>query len=86
MKTYRLNSGQNVIYVDYSTSATGASLYQSSADPSSRANIMRNALILGSETMPISVAPRVAELHPGAIRISEDFDQPLPDEFWTGNA
>jgi len=30
------------------------------------------------------VAPRVAGLHPGAIWTSEDFDDPLPDEFWTG--
>ena len=28
--------------------------------------------------------PRVAGLHPGAIWTSEDFDDPLPDEFWTG--
>lgn len=30
--------------------------------------------------------PRTAELHPGAIWISDDFDEPLPEEFWTGNA
>jgi antitoxin (DNA-binding transcriptional repressor) of toxin-antitoxin stability system len=29
-------------------------------------------------------APRVAGLHPGAIWTSEDFDEPLPEEFWTG--
>jgi antitoxin (DNA-binding transcriptional repressor) of toxin-antitoxin stability system len=28
--------------------------------------------------------PRVAGLHPGAIRTSEDFDDPLPEDFWTG--
>ena len=28
--------------------------------------------------------PRVAGLHAGAIRSSEDFDEPLPEEFWTG--
>lgn len=28
--------------------------------------------------------PRVAGLHPGAISVSLDFDQPLPDEFWLG--
>jgi antitoxin (DNA-binding transcriptional repressor) of toxin-antitoxin stability system len=27
---------------------------------------------------------RVAGLHPGAIETSDDFDGPLPDEFWTG--
>lgn len=29
-------------------------------------------------------AKRVAGLHRGAIWISEDFDEPLPDEFWLG--
>lgn len=28
---------------------------------------------------------RVAGLHQGAAWMSEDFDQPLPDEFWIGN-
>lgn len=28
---------------------------------------------------------RVAGLHQGAIWASEDFDDPLPDAFWTGN-
>ena len=28
--------------------------------------------------------PRVAGLHPGAIWTSEDFDEPLPEDFWTG--
>ena len=28
--------------------------------------------------------PRVAGLHPGAIRTSEDFDEPLSEDFWTG--
>ena len=32
---------------------------------------------------PSSVA-RVAGLHPGAVRTSDDFDEPLSDEFWTG--
>ncbi len=30
--------------------------------------------------------PRVAGLHQGAAWVSEDFDQPLPDEFWMGNS
>ena len=29
--------------------------------------------------------PRIPGLHPGAITTSDDFDDPLPDEFWTGN-
>jgi antitoxin (DNA-binding transcriptional repressor) of toxin-antitoxin stability system len=28
--------------------------------------------------------PRVAGLHAGAIWTSEDFDEPLSEEFWTG--
>jgi hypothetical protein len=27
---------------------------------------------------------RILNLHPGAIWTSEDFDDPLPDEFWLG--
>lgn len=27
---------------------------------------------------------RIAGLHQGAIEMSDDFDQPLPDEFWLG--
>lgn len=28
---------------------------------------------------------RVAGLHPGAIWTSDDFDEPLPEKFWTGD-
>ncbi|MFO1434549.1 MAG: toxin-antitoxin (TA) system antitoxin [Candidatus Competibacteraceae bacterium] len=31
-----------------------------------------------------SSTPRKAGLHPGAIQTSEDFDEPLPEEFWVG--
>ena len=30
--------------------------------------------------------PRIAELHAGAIETRDDFDEPLPDSFWIGNA
>ncbi len=30
--------------------------------------------------------PRIAGLHNGAIQISDDFDDPLPEEFWTEGA
>ncbi|MDA8308117.1 MAG: toxin-antitoxin (TA) system antitoxin [Deltaproteobacteria bacterium] len=47
-------------------------------------------VVLTEGDIPIArlapVAKRVAGLHPGSIRTSEDFDEPLPDEFWTGNA
>lgn len=28
--------------------------------------------------------PRIGNLNPGSITTSEDFDAPLPDEFWLG--
>ncbi len=34
----------------------------------------------------VPVGKRVAGLHAGAISTSEDFDEPLPDDFWTGRA
>jgi len=34
---------------------------------------------------PSKLQQRVAGLHQGAARVSEDFDEPLPDEFWMGN-
>jgi len=33
----------------------------------------------------LSRKPRVAGLHAGAIWVSSDFDQELPEEFWVGN-
>jgi prevent-host-death family protein len=33
-----------------------------------------------------SHTPRVGGLHPGAISMSDDFDEPLPDEFGTGRS
>jgi antitoxin (DNA-binding transcriptional repressor) of toxin-antitoxin stability system len=29
--------------------------------------------------------PRQVGLHAGAIQISDDFDEPLPEEFWVGD-
>jgi len=34
----------------------------------------------------VPVGKRVAGLHAGSIWTSEDFDEPFPDEFWTGTA
>jgi antitoxin (DNA-binding transcriptional repressor) of toxin-antitoxin stability system len=35
--------------------------------------------------LPLPLArPRVAGLHAGAIDPAPDFDEPLPEEFWTG--
>ena len=36
--------------------------------------------------MPELVKERMAPLHPGAMEVSEDFDAPLPDDFWLGKA
>jgi antitoxin (DNA-binding transcriptional repressor) of toxin-antitoxin stability system len=33
----------------------------------------------------VSMRRRVAGLHSGAIWTSQDFDEPLPEEFWVGN-
>ena len=41
-----------------------------------------------SAVKPLTAAPRlrVAGLHNGAITVSDDFDQPLSDEFWIGQS
>ena len=33
--------------------------------------------------LPVS-GPRKMGLHPGAMQMAPDFDDPLPDEFWFG--
>ncbi len=30
------------------------------------------------------VKQRIPNLHPGSMTMCDDFDDPLPDEFWTG--
>ena len=34
----------------------------------------------------VPITKRVAGLHTGSIWTSEDFDEPLPDEYWTGSS
>ena len=34
--------------------------------------------------VPVPAKPRIAGLHEGQGWSSEDFDAPLPDEFWAG--
>jgi hypothetical protein len=84
MSDYKPTSSDDVVYVDYSTSGTGALLYESSATPASLASIMRNALVLFEVLPPSAMKPREPGLQPGSIWVSDDFDEPLPDEFWTG--
>lgn len=35
-------------------------------------------------TKSLDSKPRILGLHESAIRTSDDFDDPLPDEFWLG--
>lgn len=44
------------------------------------------ARLAKAEAMPIAPKPRVAGLHAGTTWVSDDFDDPLPDEFWLGQA
>lgn len=85
MSNYSQNSGQDIVYLDLSTSAIGAMPSQSPADPAGLASIMPSFLLFCPTPVPVSPKPRVPGLHPGAIWTSEDFDEPLPDEFWTGS-
>jgi hypothetical protein len=33
---------------------------------------------------PSASSPRILGLNRGAMKMSDDFDEPLPDEFWLG--
>jgi hypothetical protein len=35
---------------------------------------------------PSGLPPRILGLNCGAMKMSDDFDEPLPDEFWLGEA
>ncbi|MBI1766615.1 MAG: hypothetical protein HYR56_34840 [Acidobacteria bacterium] len=37
-------------------------------------------------TEPAPMQPRIPGLHAGAMQMREDFDEPLPDDFWLGAA
>lgn len=53
-----------------------------------------NEVIIAEGNMPLArlvavaprAKPRVAGLHQGAMRMHSDFNEPLPDDFWTGAA
>ena len=83
MSVYSPNSGQDVVYLDPSTSGIGTLLCESSAIPAAHASIVPRFLVFNSTPVVLSSKPRVPGLHPGAIRTSEGFDEPLPDGFWT---
>lgn len=42
--------------------------------------------ITPSESISADTPIRKPGLHPGAFVISDDFDEPLPDSFWLGEA
>ncbi|MBL8165181.1 MAG: DUF2281 domain-containing protein [Anaerolineae bacterium] len=44
----------------------------------------KQLLLEGLATTPQQPKERILGLHPGAIWTSDDFDDPLPDEFWLG--
>jgi Protein of unknown function (DUF2281) len=41
--------------------------------------------LINREKQVLSKKPRVLDLHKGQVWMSEDFDEPLPDEFWLGD-
>lgn len=41
-------------------------------------------MLSGAPIAPTAASPRIAGLNRGRIWVSEDFDAPLPDEFWLG--
>jgi hypothetical protein len=42
-------------------------------------------LVLIEDTETSERSPRAFGQFPGAVTMSEDFDAPLPDDFWTGD-
>jgi hypothetical protein len=83
MTSHSSGSGQDIVYLDFTTSGVGAALYESSADPTGLASVMPDFFVFYSSPVPISTKQRVPGLHLGALWASEDFDEPLPEEFWT---
>ena len=39
---------------------------------------------LNRASTPVKPSPIIFDLHPGAMVMSDDFDDELPDEFWFG--
>ncbi|MCP4400282.1 MAG: toxin-antitoxin (TA) system antitoxin [bacterium] len=50
--------------------------------------VLTDASIPFARMIPVSSSSsaRTPGLHAGAIHTSDDFDEPLPDEFWMGQA
>jgi len=49
-----------------------------------REHLETEQTVQGSDDQETLLKERIPNLHPGAIWTSEDFDDPLPDEFWLG--
>jgi hypothetical protein len=41
--------------------------------------------LIDKEKQTSAKKPRIAGLHSGQMIVSDDFDDPLPDEFWLGD-
>jgi hypothetical protein len=41
--------------------------------------------LIAQEKLVATKKPRIMDLHKGQVWMSEDFDEPLPDEFWLGD-
>ncbi len=50
--------------------------------------ILTDANMPLARLIPLTKPPttRIAGLHQGAMQAHDDFDDPLPDEFWTGDS
>ena len=47
-------------------------------------NFIQSTKVNSTSVFDASDTPRIADLHKGQIWMSEDFNDPLPDEFWLG--
>jgi hypothetical protein len=54
------------------------------ATPSSELVIVDNNVPIAHLIVCPQPAARVPGLHPGSFVIADDFDAPMPDEFWLG--
>lgn len=75
-KTVEISEAQGQLAELVAQAAAGMEVVLTEGD-TPRARLV--AVVAGS-------TPRVPGLHPGSMKVSDDFDAPLPDEFWTRTA
>jgi antitoxin (DNA-binding transcriptional repressor) of toxin-antitoxin stability system len=46
--------------------------------------ILTDGTMPRARLIPLEAKTRIAGLHPGAIQVGSDFDEPLLDSFWLG--